>query len=63
MADLHNILDAMFMRLENTGSISNTNLMKVVTLSLINDYKDEMIACNESWRRILNDLENQLSNI
>lgn len=58
MVDLHNILDTVFVHLENTGSISNTNLMKIVTLSLINDYKDEMIACNVSWKRTLNDLEN-----
>ena len=46
MVDLHNSLDVFFNHLENTGSVSDKTLMKLMTLSLIDDYKDEMVACN-----------------
>lgn len=57
MVDLHTVMDNLFVRLENTGSLGNTDLMKIVTLSLIDDYRDEMEQCDPSWRRILNDIE------
>lgn len=57
MVDLHNSLDMFFTHLENTGSVSDKNLMKMMTLSLIDDYRTEMEACNSSWKRILDDIE------
>lgn len=57
MVDLHNSLDVFFNHLENTGSMSDKTLMKLMTLSLINDYKDEMVACNPQWKRTLEDIE------
>lgn len=57
MVDLHNSLDVFFNHLGNTGSMPDKTLMKLMTLSLINDYKDEMVACNPSWKRTLEDIE------
>ena len=61
MADFHYTMDMFFTHLGNTGSVSNANLMKIMTLALLDDYKDEMLACNPYWRRTISDLENQLT--
>ena len=53
MVNMHSILDGYFTQLKNTGYVSNKNLMKVMLLSLINDYGHEMIECNSSYRGIL----------
>lgn len=51
------IMNRMFTRLGNTGMISNAEMAKIMTLSLIDDYRDEMIECNSKWKRILDDIE------
>lgn len=61
MVDFHYTMDMFFTHLGNTGSVSNANLMKIMTLALLDDYKDEILACNPSWKRIISDLENQLT--
>ena len=53
MVNMHSILDGYFTQLKNTGYVSNKDLMKVMLLSLINDYGHEMIECNSSYRGIL----------
>ena len=53
MVNMHSILDGYFTQLKNTGYVSNKELMKVMLLSLINDYGREMIGCNSSYKDIL----------
>ena len=59
--EMHDMIDNMFRHLGNTGSISNSDLMKITTLSLIDDYKEDMIKCNRNWKRIIEDIESNLS--
>ena len=60
--EMHEILDNLFIHLENTGSISNSDLMKMTTLSLIDDYRDEMISCNKNWKGVLDRLDKYFIN-
>ena len=53
MVNMHSILDGYFTQLKDIGYVSNDNLMKIMLLSLINDYGHEMIECNPSYRNIL----------
>jgi hypothetical protein len=53
MVNMHSILDGYFTQLKNTGYVSNKDLIKVMLLSLINDYGHEMIECNPSYKSIL----------
>lgn len=63
MDDIKIVLDKMFVNLANTGSLSNSNLMKITTLALVDDYYDEMIGCDRRWKRQLDDLIAEMNNV
>lgn len=56
MVNIHDTIDQFFMHLENTGSISDSNLVKITLLSLIDDYYSEIIACNPKWKDIIDEI-------
>lgn len=54
---MDDVLRRFFVHLEHTGSVSNRNLASVMIMSLIDDYGDEMVQCNGSWKRKIDDLK------
>ena len=56
MVECGNVFKRFFTHLENTGSVSDPDFVKVMVLSLIDDYGDEIVQCNPCWERVLDDI-------
>lgn len=56
METLDNVFNKFFTRVGNVGIVPNSDIVKMTILSLVDDYGEEMVRCDGSYKRKLDDM-------
>jgi hypothetical protein len=62
MVDIHSILDNYFMSLKDFGYVNKNETLKVLVAYLIDDEYDNIVNCNEEYKKVLDRMRIILGN-